>query len=106
PFRMECSMASPSLLTHARSRQRHARRLVTVAAVTAVLVATAGVASATNSQVPPDQPLPGYTINNPPLAPLVVGGQSTTVRQGVDHHAAYDIEVPPNWNGDLVMWSH
>lgn len=52
------------------------------------------------------QPLPGYTINNPPLAPLVIEGQPSTVLQGVHEHAAYDIEVPPRWNGELVMWAH
>jgi hypothetical protein len=53
-----------------------------------------------------DQPLPGYTINNPPLEPLVVEGTPTQVLQGVYKNAAYDIEVPPQWNGELVMWAH
>jgi pimeloyl-ACP methyl ester carboxylesterase len=54
-----------------------------------------------------DQPLTGYTIDNPPLDPLTVaGGGTTTVLQGVFHHAAYDIEIPPDWNGDLVMYAH
>jgi hypothetical protein len=56
--------------------------------------------------VPGNEPLPGYTINNPPLAPILVGGVPTTVHQGVHEHAAYDIEIPPNWNGELVMWAH
>ena len=47
-----------------------------------------------------------YTIVNPPLAPLTVGSQSSTVRQGVLRGAAYIIEVPPAWNGELVMWAH
>ncbi|SDX97882.1 hypothetical protein SAMN05421504_104114 [Amycolatopsis xylanica] len=55
---------------------------------------------------PDDQPLPGYTIVNPPLAPATVGGQPTRVLQGVHGHAAYDIEVPPQWNGKLTMWAH
>lgn len=37
---------------------------------------------------------------------MTVGGQPTTVRQGVFHHAAFDMEVPPAWNGELVMWAH
>ncbi|MFI0354621.1 alpha/beta hydrolase family protein [Actinomadura sp. 9N407] len=57
-------------------------------------------------KVPGDQPLPGYTINNPPLAPALVDGKPTRVLQGVHGHAAYDIEVPPNWNGRLVMYAH
>ncbi len=56
--------------------------------------------------VPDDQPLAGYTVTNPPLAPLTVAGGTTTVLQGVFHHAAYDIEIPPKWNGDLVMYAH
>ncbi len=56
--------------------------------------------------VPSDQPLPPYTIVNPPLAPAIVNGQPTTVRQGTHEHAAFIIEVPPDWNGELVMWAH
>jgi hypothetical protein len=57
-------------------------------------------------RVPGDQPLPGYTIDNPPLAPATVNGRPARVLQGVHGHAAYDIEVPPKWNGELVMWAH
>ncbi len=56
--------------------------------------------------VPDDQPLPGYTIVNPPLTPLVVDGKAARVFQGVHQHAAYDVEVPADWNGELVMWAH
>ena len=56
--------------------------------------------------VPGDQPLPGYTISNPPLTPALVNGVPSTVFQGVHEHAAYNIEVPPGWNGELVMWAH
>jgi hypothetical protein len=51
-------------------------------------------------------PPPGYTIDNPPLAPITVNGQPTRVLQGVHRDAAYDIEIPPHWNGDVVMWAH
>ncbi|XVQ11357.1 DUF6351 family protein [Spirillospora sp. CA-255316] len=61
---------------------------------------------APGGEVPDDQPLPGYTISNPPLAPVLVDGRPTRVLQGVKGHAAYDIEVPPRWNGRLVMWAH
>ncbi|MFB4275434.1 DUF6351 family protein [Nonomuraea sp. MTCD27] len=63
-------------------------------------------AAGATGDVPDDQPLPGYTIDNPPLAPAVVNGKPTRVHQGVHEHAAFDIEVPPRWNGDLVMWAH
>lgn len=75
----------------------------TVAAVTAV---TALPSAAAAGGTPADQPLPGYTIVNPPLAPATVDGRATTVRQGTHQHAAYIIEVPARWNGDLVMWAH
>jgi hypothetical protein len=68
--------------------------------------ATPGIATSAPDTTPDDQPLPGHTISNPPLAPLTVGGQETRVLQGVYQHAAYDIEIPPNWNGQLVMWAH
>ena len=68
------------------------------------LALPAGPAAAAGT--PDDRPLPGYTISNPPLAPVDVHGAPSTVRQGVTGHAAYDIEVPPRWNGRLVMWAH
>jgi hypothetical protein len=72
------------------------------AAAAAVLPATPATAGGT----PSDQPLPGYTIVNPPLAPALVGGAPTRVLQGTHEHAAYIIEVPQRWNGDLAMWAH
>jgi hypothetical protein len=53
-----------------------------------------------------DQPLPGYTVDNPALSPAKVGGRSTRVLQGVHAHAGYAVEVPPAWNGQLMMWAH
>lgn len=81
------------------------RRFVSVAAATAAVLSLAA-APAGAGTVPGDLPLPPYTIDNPPLPPLTVNGRPTTVRQGVDHHAAYDIEIPPDWNGELVLWAH
>ncbi len=85
-----------------------------VTALTAVLALLLGGSPAVADRacasgrdpVPGDQPLPGYTISNPPLAPLSVGGRSARVLQGVHQHAAYDVEVPAHWNGELVMWAH
>ncbi len=68
-----------------------------------LLVAGGTPAHATN---PDDRPLPGYTVDNPPLAPELVGGKPSRVLQGVYRHAAYTIEVPPRWNGRLAMWAH
>ncbi|MEU4803133.1 DUF6351 family protein [Actinosynnema sp. NPDC023587] len=55
---------------------------------------------------PEDRPLPGYTIADPVLPPALVGGEPARVLQGVHERAAYAIEVPPRWNGRLVMWAH
>jgi len=86
------------------------RRITAVtAAVLSALALTIEPATAAPrppDRVPGDQPLPGYTIDNPPLEPLPVNGRPTRVLQGVHEHAAYTIEVPPNWNGQLVMWAH
>jgi pimeloyl-ACP methyl ester carboxylesterase len=70
------------------------------------LVLVGGVPAMADQGVPDDQPLPGYTVNNPPLPPVVVGGQPTKVLQGVYRHSAYIVEVPAKWNGRLAMWAH
>ncbi|WP_158851983.1 hypothetical protein [Saccharothrix deserti] len=70
------------------------------------LILVLPAAPATAATPPGDQPLPGYTINNPPLPPAQIGGQPSRVLQGVHEHAAYTIEVPPRWNGRLAMWAH
>ncbi|MCZ1002333.1 hypothetical protein O1M63_36835 [Streptomyces mirabilis] len=53
-----------------------------------------------------NEPLPGYTDGTPPLVPLVVDGRPTRVVQGMYRHAAYYLEVPAKWNGELVVWAH
>ncbi|HUQ61477.1 hypothetical protein [Lentzea sp.] len=79
------------------------RRLLSVA-LSFLLVLTATQPAAADRSG--GEPLPGYTIVNPPLAPATVGGKPTTVLQGVHSHAGYIIEVPPRWNGRLAMWAH
>lgn len=90
------------------STTRLVRRLLAAGTALALTVGLAGSAPALAADRDDDgsQPLPGYTISNPPLAPLVVGGEATTVRQGVHEHAGFIIETPAHWNGDLVMWAH
>jgi len=84
---------------------RASAALLALLLTASALVASTGTALA-DPEPPGDQPLPGYTISNPPVAPIVVGGEVTTVRQGVHEHAAYILEVPADWNGELVMWAH
>lgn len=90
------------------SSTRLVRRLLAAGAALTLTVSLAGAAPAVAADRDGDgtEPLPGYTISNPPLTPLVVQGTPTTVRQGVHRHAGYIIEVPAKWNGDLVMWTH
>ena len=93
-------------------RARTTRRTWGVAATAALALVLSAIAIAPPVEarsarpVPGSEPLPGYTISNPPLAPLVVQGRPARVLQGVHQHAAYDVEVPPRWNGELVMWAH
>ncbi len=95
-------------------RIRLSPRSLRSGAIAAALLLTIGIAGITpvnaathgDPTVSTDQPLPPYTIVNPPLAPALVNGQPTTVTQGVHAHAAFIIEVPPVWNGELVMWAH
>ena len=82
------------------------RFLLSLASVGALLIGAGAAAPAQAGGTPDDQPLPGYTISNPPLAPASLPGGQSRVLQGVHGHAAYVIEVPPRWNGDLVMWAH
>ncbi|MEW9553213.1 hypothetical protein [Nonomuraea sp. NPDC050783] len=82
-------------------------RTLSSVVLAAVLCASSAMpAAGTTTDVPDDRPLPGYTVDNPPLAPATVGGRPSRVVQGVHEHAAFDIEVPPRWNGELVMWAH
>lgn len=88
-------------------RPRGARlRRTTAVMVTACALALSAATPATASDTDPNQPLPGYTVDNPPLPPLTVGGRQTRILQGIHRHAAYTIEIPPQWNGRLAMWAH
>ncbi|MFJ9085495.1 hypothetical protein ACIRL3_24040 [Streptomyces sp. NPDC102384] len=86
---------------------RSKKRLVMLAACTVaatLLLSPAGPAGADDPGG--NEPLPGYTDGTPPLAPLMIDGQPTRVVQGMYRHAAYYLEVPPKWNGELVVWAH
>ncbi|MGM1057773.1 hypothetical protein [Saccharothrix sp. Mg75] len=83
-------------------RRSSGTRRVFVLVLTLLLVAP----PAARAEPPGDRPLPGYTIDNPPLPPAQVGGLPSRVLQGVHEHAAYTVEVPPRWNGRLALWAH
>ena len=89
-----------------RNRRSGRRRLgIAMIAVTAVAAATLSAVPAWPRRYRMTTAA-GFTIDNPPLAPLPTSSGPTTVLQGVHDHAGYDIEVPPHWNGDLVLWAH
>ncbi|WP_086668109.1 alpha/beta hydrolase family protein [Lentzea kentuckyensis] len=77
-----------------------------VVSLLGLVLFTGGAPALADPPVPGDQPLPGYTVNNPPLPPEVVNGQPTRVLQGIHQHSAYIVEVPAKWNGRLAMWAH
>ncbi|GAA3230481.1 alpha/beta hydrolase [Pseudonocardia petroleophila] len=68
-----------------------------------VLLALAACGSADD---PGSAPLPGYTLDLPDLEPLDTPAGPTQVLSGVLGSAGYLVEVPPEWNGDLVVWTH
>ncbi|MHC5263523.1 alpha/beta hydrolase family protein [Streptomyces sp. UC4497] len=78
--------------------------LLAVCAAAALLLSPAGPVSADDPGG--NEPLPGYTDGTPQLPPLMVDGKPTQVVQGMYRHAAYYLEVPPKWNGELVVWAH
>ncbi|SFA93429.1 hypothetical protein SAMN05216266_102299 [Amycolatopsis marina] len=95
------------LLSNRRPRAIVGLVLGLVLAGGGVVAAPASAYPATQGdRTPGDEPLPGYTVHNPPLPPAEVGGEPATVLQGIHEHAAYTMEVPPDWNGELAMWAH
>jgi pimeloyl-ACP methyl ester carboxylesterase len=47
-----------------------------------------------------------YTANVAALPFEAIPGSKTTRQWGVLDDAGYRIEIPENWNGELVMWAH
>lgn len=85
-------------------RRLHRRPFHTALLVTAWVVAAVGALLVVAD--PPTRARPGYTFVAPGPTPTAGSGGTTRVLTGVDDHALYAIEVPPNWNGALVMWAH
>jgi hypothetical protein len=83
-----------------------------------LLIAGAPVAAQPTTCAPPvpSQTQPGYTIADPwcdigtsaPFAPLTdaAGQPLSEVFAGIDAGAAWRIEVPLRWNGELVVYAH
>ena len=73
------------------------------------LVTTAFVSPAGARPAQPDYPEPPaveYFLDQAKLPFTALPGTTTTRTWGELDGAGYRIEVPANWNGDLVMWAH
>jgi hypothetical protein len=107
------------------SAPRHARRVVAVLGCGAALllgsdaVVPAATATAASCVTTASAVVPGVQIADPacefngavytgPFGPIANGsGQMSQVWTGIaPDGGAYRIEVPPNWNGTLVMFAH
>src|SRR6266542_357869 len=51
-------------------------------------------------------PPPGYFVDEPKLPFDELPGSRTTRYWGIHNGAGYRVEVPANWNGDLVLYAH
>ena len=69
------------------------------------LMLTALPASAEKLPMAPDAP--DYEVAEETLPfPAAAGHEDATRLWGVHNSAGYRVEVPADWNGDLVMWAH
>lgn len=67
--------------------------------------ATAATAETADScPTTPSTVVPGVLITDPSCGFAAVDGSS--VYTGILHGSAYRIEIPQNWNGDLIMYAH
>ncbi len=86
-----------------RAKTRQSRPGILVASVL-LLVATMLAAPAA-AEKPTDEPV--YTVVEESLPFAAVPGFEDSIREwGVHKGAGYRMEVPADWNGDLVMWAH
>ena len=71
----------------------------------ALLLVVAGVGGGSAGSAVADAP-PAYFVDESKLPFGELTGLSSTRYWGVHGGAGYRIEVPPSWNGRLVMWTH
>ena len=85
------------------------RSMLGIAALLCLFTALAQTAAARDDEprrYPPPQNLPSYVIDETKLPFTPLPGTTTTPEWGVLDGAGYHIEVPANWNGELVMYAH
>jgi pimeloyl-ACP methyl ester carboxylesterase len=78
-------------------------RAVRAAAVVLIVIAGVGVRPMANASAGPP---PDYFVDESKLPFDGIAGIVTNRYWGVHGGAGYRIEVPENWNGELVMWAH
>jgi pimeloyl-ACP methyl ester carboxylesterase len=78
-------------------------RAVRAVAVVLIVIAGVGVRPMANASAAPP---PDYFVDESKLPFDGIAGITTNRYWGVLGGAGYRIEVPENWNGDLVMWAH
>ena len=79
------------------------RQQILALAAAAAVVVGAGVTSPAPALAAPP---PAYFVDQAKLPFAALPGLPTERLWGVHNGAGYRIEVPPNWNGRLVMWAH
>jgi hypothetical protein len=85
--------------------RRRTRALLVPLALGLAATSLASPASAAPSPYP-QPPEVQYSLDEATLPFEALPGTTTTRSWGVLHGAGYRIEVPDDWNGDLVMWAH
>lgn len=88
-------------------RHRARRGFTAVILVTAVALVgvITGVGAATAVPVSSGPP-PAYTIADPAFTALSVNGTPSRAIWGTHAGSGYEIEVPPNWNHQLILYAH
>ncbi len=72
----------------------------------ALLICAAALLSSQAVSTTIDPPAPAYFVDEAKLPFAALPGLPARQLWGVHRNAGYRIEVPDNWNGELVMWAH
>lgn len=83
------------------SRAGHRWQTISLALALALFVGFSAVTGGVRAQQPP-----GYFVDETKLPFPSLAGTTTTRLWGVQGGAGYRIEVPSDWNGELVLYAH
>lgn len=80
------------------------RRVLVLAVIGSLLLAVTPSSAGALPKAPPE---PDYFVDEGSLPfGSVAGHEDSDRRWGIHNNAGYRIEVPSDWNGELVMWAH